>query len=419
MGKPIFFHIDVNSAFLSWESLYRLSLDPNGPDYRNEVAIIGGDEASRHGIVLASSTPAKKYGIRTPEPIAHARQKYPQVIVLKPHFDQYVHYSNAFLEILRRFAPVVEQYSIDEAFCDMTGTELLYGTDYVAFAHKIKDLILDELGFTVNIGISTNRLLAKMASDFQKPNRVHTLFPEEIATKMWPLPIEDLFFAGKSSCLTLRNLGIRTIGDLANSDLAMIQSHLKKHGELLYHYAHGEDLDSLKPGIAVNKGYSNETTLPQDIVDPEVAKLCLLSLCETVGYRIRSDHALVGVVSVQIVDSDFKHATHQRKLLSPTDSTQIIYQTIVQLFDECWNHTPIRLLGVQTSQANFDGTKQLNLFDYQKSEKLTKLDNALDSIRKKYGEDSVMRASFADSHTSPMTKGLGKAKREQKERHSS
>lgn len=412
--NTVFFHIDVNSAFLSWESLYRLSLDPKAPDYRNELSVIGGDESMRHGIVLAKSTPAKKYGIVTGEPLSRARQKCPNVIVLSPHYEQYVLRSKAFIEILERFAPVVEQYSIDEAFCDLTGTELLYGNDYVSLANQIKDTIYRELGFTVNVGISTNRLLAKMASDFQKPDRVHTLFPEEIEAKMWPLPIEDLFFAGASSCALLHNLGIRTIGDLAKADPSMIQAHLKKHGELLYHYAHGEDLDSLKPSPAVNKGYSNETTLPNDTTDPETAKLYLLSLCETVGFRIRSDHAFVSVVSVNIVDSDFKHYSHQRKLLSPTDSTQTIYQTVIKLFDECWKHTPIRLLGVQTSRANFDGTQQLNLFDYQKSEKMTKLDNAIDSIRKKYGEDSIMRASFADSKLPGMTKGLNKAKRENK-----
>ncbi len=412
MGNPIFYHIDVNSAFLSWESLYRLTLDPDGVDYRKELAVIGGDESMRHGIVLAKSTPAKKYDIQTGESLSRARQKCPGIIVLTPHYEQYVIYSKAFISILERFSPVVEQYSIDEAFCDMTGTELLYGSDYVALAHKIKDIIYHELGFTVNIGVSNNRLLAKMASDFQKPDRVHTLFPEEIEQKMWPLPIEDLFFAGASSCATLKNLGIRTIGDLAKADFSMIQAHMKKHGELLYHYAHGEDLDSLKPSAVANKGYSNETTLSTDVTDRETARLCLLSLCETVGYRIRADKALVSVVSVVLVDSDFKHSSHQRKLLSPTDSTQIIYQEILSLFDECWNHNPIRLLGVSTSQASFDGTKQLNLFDLEKSEKLTKLDNAIDSIRKKFGEDSIMRASFADSNTNHMTKGLNRAKRE-------
>lgn len=414
MGKPIFFHIDVNSAFLSWESLYRLTLDPQGPDYRNELAVIGGDESMRHGIVLAKSTPAKKYGIVTGEPLSHARQKCPNIITLAPHYEQYVICSKAFISILERFAPVVEQYSIDEAFCDMSGTELLYGNDYVALAHTIKDTICKELGFTVNVGISNNRLLAKMASDFQKPDRVHTLFPEEIQHKMWPLPIEDLFFAGASSCVTLRSLGIKTIGDLANADYSMILAHMKKHGELLYHYAHGEDLDSLKPSPAVNKGYSNETTLPNDITDSDIAKTYLLSLCETVGFRIRSDKALVSVVSVMIVDSDFKHHSHQRKLLSPTDSTQIIYQNIVELFEESWDHSPIRLLGVQTSQASFDGTVQLNLFDLEKSEKLSKLDSAIDSIRKKFGEDAIMRATFADSKSSHMTSGLNKAKRDQR-----
>ena len=196
MAEPVIYHIDVNSAYLSWEAARRLSENPNATDIRTIPAAIGGNEEMRHGIVLAKSPAAKKCGVRTGEPLAQARRKCPDLAVFPPDFELYVKRSNEFLELLKRYAPEVEAYSIDEAFCDMTGTKSLYG-DPVAFAHTLKDKIRDELGFTVNIGVSSNRLLAKMASDFEKPDRVHTLFPDEIQKKLWPLPIENLLFVGK------------------------------------------------------------------------------------------------------------------------------------------------------------------------------------------------------------------------------
>ena len=211
--------------------------------------MIGGNEEMRHGIVLAKSPSAKRYGIRTGEALASARRKCPVLKAYPPDFDLYVRRSGEFMELLRRYAPAVEAYSIDEAFCDMTGTRNLYG-DPVAFAHKLKDIIHDELHFTVNIGVSTNRLLAKMASDFEKPDRVHTLFPDEIAAKFWPLPVEELFFVGRSSARRLRGLGITTIGELAQSDHDMIVSVLKSHGDTIWNYANGRDtamVESIAP----------------------------------------------------------------------------------------------------------------------------------------------------------------------------
>ncbi len=391
---PIIFHIDVNSAFLSWEAAYRIKELGENVDIRTIPSVIGGSEADRHGIVLAKSTSAKRYKIQTGEPLAHARRKCPNLVIVPPNFSVYVDASKRFIEYLKQYTPDVEPYSIDEVFCDFTGTEHLYGPP-VVWARQLADRIREELGFTVNIGISSNRLLAKMASDFEKPDKVHTLFPEEIPAKMWPLDIRDLFFVGRASEQKLRTLGIHTIGDLARADRAYIQQHLKKHGETIWDFAHGIDHGAItKEAVPQNKGFGNSITLSQDVTDPDTARTILLSLCETVGARIRADHSYISVVGVSITDCDFHHASHQKALLSGTDVTYRIYETACELFDELWQGTPIRLLGVFTSRATDDQSFQYNLFETDKYERLSKLDKAIDTIRGKYGKDSVQRACF-------------------------
>lgn len=399
MPTPLIFHIDVNSAFLSWESAHRLAQNPDSLDLRLVNAVIGGDEEQRHGIVLAKSPSAKKYGVQTGEPLSHARRKCPNLVIAPPNHTLYAEYSKRFIAILEEVAPVIEQCSIDEAFCDMTGTTGLYG-DPVVFANKLKDRIYNELGFTVNIGISSNKLLAKMASDFKKPNLVHTLFPEEIPTKLWPLPLEDLFGIGKSSAKRLHALGFRTIGDLAHANKQYLISNFKSQGEYIWNSANGiasADLTYIPPA---NKGYGNSVTLPYDVTDADTANKILLSLCETVGARIRAEGAYISVVQVQIVDCEFVHHSRQTTLPSTTNVTEKIYSCAKQLFSEGWNHTPIRLLGVSTSKASNESYEQYNLFDQDKYERLSKLNSAIDKIRSKYGDDSIKRACFVENDSS-------------------
>lgn len=415
MPEPIIYHIDVNSAFLSWEAAHRLEQDPNAPDIRTFPAVIGGNEEMRHGIVLAKSPSAKKLGIQTGEPLAQARRKCPDLKIYSPHFDLYVERSNQFMELLRRYAPDVEAYSIDEAFCDMTGTTGLYG-DPVAFAHKLKDMIREELHFTVNIGVSSNRLLAKMASDFEKPDKVHTLFSNEVAAKLWPLPIEDLFFVGKSTAKKLRSLGIATIGELARSNHDMIVSVFKSHGDTIWNYANGIESTELTHTAPANKGYGNSLTIHFDVTDSDTAKHVLLSLCETVGARIRAAGAYISVVQVQITDNEFRHTSRQMTLPSSTNVTEKIYECACQLFDAAWDHTPIRLLGVSTGKATSESYEQYHLFDMERNEKLSRLNSAVDRIRTRYGEDAIKRACFVEKENtekdiSHMTGGMSKAKR--------
>lgn len=395
MADPLIFHVDVNSAFLSWESAERLKQDPNALDLRTIHSVIGGDEEKRHGVVLAKSLSAKKFGIMTGEPLSHARQKCPDLTIIPPNHELYVKYSKDFIQILEEVAPAIEQCSIDEAFCDMTGTTKLYG-EPVAFATKLKDRIYKELGFTVNIGISSNKLLAKMASDFKKPNLVHTLFPDEIPKKLWPLPVGDLFGVGKSTAKKLRSLGILTIGDLAHANKQMLTSVFKSQGELLWQSANGiasADVIYIAPA---NKGYGNSITLPFDITDNNYAHRILLSLCETVGARIRADHAYISVVQVQMVDCEFVHHSRQLTLPSSTNVTEKIFDCAKTLFDQSWDHTPLRLLGVSTSKASSESYEQYNLFDRDKYERLSKLNQAVDQIRSRYGDDSIKRACFIE-----------------------
>lgn len=393
--RPLIFHIDVNSAFLSWESARRLREDPNAQDLRTINAVIGGDEKMRHGVVLAKSPSAKKYGIMTGEPLSHARQKCPELVVVPPDHELYAASSRKFIKILEDVAPVIEQCSIDEAFCDMTGTEKLYG-DPVLFANNLKDRIYRELGFTVNIGISTNKLLAKTASDFEKPNRVHTLFPEEMEEKFWPLPVEDLFGCGKSTAKRLRSLGITTIGTLAKTDRQMLLSNFKSQGNYLWESANGISNSAVTAESPASKGYGNSVTLPYDVTDAESAHHILLSLCETVGARIRYDKAYVSVVQVQMVDNEFVHHCRQVSLPSATNVTEKLYEAAKTAFDQGWDHSPLRLLGVSTSKATDESYEQYNLFDQDKFEKLSKLNSAIDKIRGKYGDDAIVRACFAD-----------------------
>jgi DNA polymerase IV len=389
----VVFHIDVNSAFLSWEAVKRLQ-NGEDQDLREIASAVAGDKNKRHGVILAKSTLAKQYGVKTGEPIVDALKKCPDLTLVPPNHGLYEEFSKAFIQILCEYSPCVEQCSIDEAYCDMTGTSKLFGPPLEA-AYKIKNRVKQELGFTVNIGISTNKLLAKMASDFQKPDRVHTLYPEEIKDKMWVLPVGELFFVGKSTVKKLNTLGIYTIGDLAKTDVEVLKAHFKKHGEVIHSFANGIDASIISQEEVKNKGYGNSTTISFDVEEEKAAKMILLSLAETVAARLRRDDMMANVISVGIVDSEFRHSSHQTTLLSPTHNTDEIHRTACTLFDELWDGSPIRNLGIQTSKVvPFGAERQMNLFSFETDEKKEKLDQAIDRIRNRFGTTAIQRASL-------------------------
>ena len=409
--EKVVFHIDVNSAFLSWEAVYRLKHLGSTTDLREQVSAVGGSVEMRHGIILAKSIPAKKYKIQTGESIMEALQKCPDLILVPPNYGLYQKSSDAFMAILREYTPDVEQYSIDESYMDMTGMESLWGAP-VAVAHLIKDRIYRELGFTVNIGISSNKLLAKMAGDFKKPNLVHTLFPEEIQKKMWVLPVSDLFFVGRATTKKLHNLGIYTIGQLANADPKMLHAHMKKHGEVVWSFANGLDFASVLPVTPKQKGYGNSTTIPYDVNNARDAYIVLLALAETVSARLRKDNVKAEVISVGIKDYVFNYLSHQTVLMTATNITKEIHKIACKLFNEAWNGIPVRHLGIHTSRIkDYDFTRQLNLFDTEDYPKLEYADIMVDSIREKYGIDSIKRAVFLAGKIDHMSGGISREKR--------
>lgn len=407
--SDIIFHIDVNSAFLSWSATHMLE---NGydTDIREIPSIIGGDQESRHGIVLAKSVPAKAYGIVTGEPIVNAKRKCPNLAIYPSDHSLYKEKSKAMIDYLKTLTSDIEQVSIDECFLLFSPIAGNY-TSPIAAANEIKNTIYEKFGFTVNVGISDKKVLAKMASDFQKPNLVHTLYQSEIQEKMWPLPVSDLFGCGKSSVQILKTLEIHTIGDLAQTDPEILKAHLKSHGYGLWQYANGIDDSTVEPVHAAAKGVGNSHTLSKDATSKEEAFLVLLSLADSVAARLRKNGVYASMVNVEIKYSDFRQVSHQCILPGPTNTGRIIYETACELFDELWDNSPIRLLGIRTSKlVDVLEPTQMTLFDFMSSKentpaaisgishakqnkKLEDLETALDKIRAKYGKNAIVRGS--------------------------
>lgn len=390
--ERLIFHVDVNSAFLSWEAARRVK--EGLPDLREIPSCIGGDPKSRRGIVVAKSIPAKKYGVTTGEPVSMALRKCPELVCVPGDFALFETCSRAFKKICASYAPVMESFSIDEVFLDMSGTEKIY-PDPVKLACEIKDRIREELGFTVNIGIGTNKLLAKMASDFEKPDKVHTLFPAEIPTKMWPLPVRDLLFLGKASEQKLIKAGIKTIGEMARYPETEIQRLLgEKTGHQLYEYANGRDDSPVRGEREEAKGYSAETTTEEDIVTYEQAFSLLLAQCDVVAARMRKDGKKCSCVSVTYRMLDFRTRSHQKKLGNPTDVTEEIFVQVKNLLYECWQCQPLRLIGVALTDLTSDDFRQMSLFENAENhEKQKKVDGVVDDIRKRFGNGMIVRGS--------------------------
>lgn len=401
--NTIVFHIDVNSAYLSWEAVLRLQHGEN-LDLRTIPSAIGGDPTTRHGIILAKSIPAKKYNIKTGETLFSARIKCRELVIVPPRYSLYIDCSDAMVSILKEYSPFVQRFSIDECFLDYTNMEKHFGPPVDA-AHKIKDRIYNELGFTVNIGVSTNKLLAKMASDFSKPNKVHTLFPEEVPEKMWPLPVEDLFMVGRATAPKLRRKGLTTIGDIAQCNPKFLTDWFKSYGLLIWNYANGYENSPVRNDKYPMKGLGNSTTTSFDVEDRKTAHLVLLSLIETAAMRLRDANKCAQVVAVSMKNKDFESYSHQSKMPVPTSSTNVIYNTACQLFDAAWRGEHLRHLGVRLSELSDGRAQQLSLLE-PKLPKYRKLDSAIDNIRLKYGSHSIVRSCFLHSGLSPLAGGV-------------
>ncbi len=395
MEKRIIFHIDVNNAFLSWTAILLLQ-EGYKIDIRNIPAVIGGDEKRRSGIVLAKSMVAKKYGIVTAETLYSARNKCKNLKVYPPNYYWYYEKSHEFHEYLKQFTPNTLKYSVDEAFLDFTGTKYIY-SDYIKLAHHIKDEIKEKFGFTVNVGIANNMLCAKMASDFQKPDRVHTLFDEEVKKKMWPLPIEDLFMVGRSTSKRLRELGINTIGELAQKDINFLTKYFKNQAEFLKNSANGIDDTKVEPHKSKSESISVTETMPKDLQDINELKEILFRQTSEVSRQLRDKNKFCNVVAVIFKNHQFESYSRQTKLDNPTDNTEIIYDKVVEILENSWKNDPIRLIGVRLADLCSDRKTQISLFDnntIEEDDKNSSFQKKIDEINKKFGSNSVVPASI-------------------------
>lgn len=410
MNGEIIFHIDVNSAYLSWSALRELQ-NGSTQDLRTIPSIVGGDQETRHGIVVAKSIPAKVFGIQTAETVASAFQKCPTLVMVPPDHAYYRDMSQKLMRHLRSICDEIEQVSIDECYMSFEPIRGRFPSPEAA-ATYIKDSVYDTFGFTVNVGISDRKVLAKMASDFKKPNLVHTLYVSEIQRKLWPLPIASLHMCGKSSAKLLQKMGIRTIGDLARTDKAVVESWLKSHGGMLWNYANGIDDGQVVKEKPKAKGVGNSTTLANNAETEEEAYTVLKELAVSVSQRLKKHHFLAAQISTEIKYASFRSVSHQRTILTPTAEETEIYQCACQLFNELWDGEPIRLLGIRTTKLqDEEEPTQISLFDLgkyqeqekqeelrrekeeQKQKKLASLDDAIAKIKKRYGDNAIHKGA--------------------------
>lgn len=398
--KRLIYHVDVNSAFLSWESVRRVSRGES--DLREIPSAISGDPQRRHGVILAKSIPAKAYGVRTGEPLVSALRKCPTLVLAPPDHALYHQMSAAFIAICREFAPVVEQVSVDECYLDMSGMERIY-PDPTEAAHLIRNAVRERLGFTVNVGVARCKLLAKMASDFQKPDKVHTLFDDEIPEKLWKLPVGELYTVGRATAEKLERQGIRTIGMLAELDESCLCAMVgEKMGHQLHAFANGWENSPVRCDGDPSKGYSNSVTLREDITTLSDAHRVLLSLADTVSGRMRADGARALCVAVSIRSDDFKNSSHQRRLQQPTDITAEILAVAERLLQEMWDRrVPLRLLGLSLTSLTWETGEQASLFPDERRERNRKIDRAVDSIRDRFGRATIRRAAQMDLRSDP------------------
>ena len=386
----IILHIDVNSAFLSWSAIKLLN-EGYKIDIRDKISVIAGNPAKRHGVIVAASIPAKKIGIKPPTNLFEARKKCKNLIVIKPDYYFYKKCSNKLISFLSKLFPSIEQYSIDECFVDYTEMKIIYG-DEIKFAYKLKNEIKKRFGFTVNVGIGNNKLLAKMASDFEKPNRVHTLYKNEIKNKMWPLDISDLFMAGKSSCEKLRKLGINTIGDLASYDETILIEKLKSQGKMLYNFANGIDDSIIQNNYNDRKGIGFSRTLETDEDDKKNIYKYLKYFSIKISDELKKRNLYAGTVVVTIRYSDFKTCNHQMKLKNNTNQQEEIFKYSKEIFNQLWNLESIRLIGLRVTDVSSNNDIQLSLFDDNYNIiKNKELDKLVDKINNKFKDNVIKR----------------------------
>ena len=385
----IIFHIDVNSAFLSWSAVKMIRGGMS--DIRLVPSVVSGDPSDRRSIITAASMPAKKLGIKTAQPVSMALRTCPSLIIVQGDWEWYKQCSEGFIAICRSYSPVLQQFSIDECFIDMTFR--CKKDEAAAVAGRLKDEIRTKLGFTVNVGIGPNKLLAKMASDFEKPDKVHTLWSGEIQEKMWPLGVRDLLWVGKKTEEKLLAYGISTIGDLAQVDVGQLSRLVgQKFARQMHEYANGLDDSEVETEVPEAKSYSAERTFPKDLSDPKDIDRAMFNVACHVAHRIRRDRFLAGTVSLFIKYKDFSVVQKQCRTAQPTDVTAVILGEARHMFAEIWDGTtPIRQVGIGVSKLTHEHFTQMSLFEDPRMEYYREWDRKYDEKRSK-AEDARMLA---------------------------
>ena len=375
-------HIDVNNAFLSWTAIYLLK-HGSKYDIRNSYAVIGGDESKRSGIVLAKSNPAKKLGIKTAETLYEARKKCKVLKTYPPNFEFYEEMSNKLFELISKYTQDIEVASVDECYIDYTPVKKLHGEE-LEFARKLQKEIYDTLGFTVNIGIANNKLCAKMASDFTKPYKIHTLYNHEIQEKMWPLKVGELFGIGKKTEEKLNELNIFTIKDLALSNIETLSTKFKNQSILMINAANGIDITPVISNKVEPKGIGTEITLEHNITYKEDLYKVLLQLSEKIGTRLRDENKYTSLITVVLKTNKLKRYSHQKKINVPINTNIEIYQISKNILDEMNIDEPIRLIGIRLNKLKDKKIEQVSIFD-ETIKKEENIDKIIDEINKKYG----------------------------------
>ena len=392
MNKRIIFHVDVNNAFLSWTAVELLN---NGYeiDIRTISSVIGGDEESRHGIVLAKSPVAKKKGVVTAETLYMARKKCPDLKVFPGNMSMYKEMSDKLYNYLLKYTPDVERASIDECYMDMTNTTFLY-KNVIDCAYKINKEVKEKFGFTVNVGIGNNKLCAKMASDFEKPDKVHTLFKEEIETKLWLLPVTELFMVGRKTALKLKELKINTIGELANTNIDFLKKHFKSFANVIWEFANGIDESNVETESAKSKSISASWTLPKDTDDINELKKIIRAQSDEVGRTLRKQNEYATVIAVTFKDSNFTNYSKQMKIQNATNLSEEIYKYTEEILIKAWNNEKIRNIGIRISGFTTKREEQISIFDKPRNIKDDKLQHTIDKINDKYKKSTIIAASL-------------------------
>ncbi|MBQ2085962.1 MAG: DNA polymerase IV [Oscillospiraceae bacterium] len=389
MQKRTILHCDCNSYFASVEAM----LDPS---LKGLPLAVAGDPQSRHGVVVAASMEAKKYGVRTTDTVYAAKKKCPELVVVMPHHSKYSEVSEMINRIYLEYTDLVEPFSVDESFLDLTGSPALRNRTGKEIADELRRRVKLEIGVTISVGVSFNKCFAKLASDMKKPDATTVIMPEDVENTVWPLPVSDLLFVGKSTAASLGRIGIVTIGDIARSGKDKMSELLGKHGAGLWDYASGNDTEPVRSYYDERevKSVGNSFTFSRDLITPEDIRAGINMLAASVSGRLRRKGVLAGSVQVSIKDPDLKTIQRQRTLDVPTHLQREIAEIAFELVETNRNGSAVRLLGISCSELvpESEAVTQMSLFEGTGStdrQRQEKLEDAVASIKKRMGKDSI------------------------------